>query len=144
MQIRHDSNRRSPIRMTLPVCPRCHDALASVILRTEPTLYLAVPVMQSTLEPAKDERRRRITTETARVNDRTVASVLMSTDYGRCPIKYEDSTCIVCGLPIVVRHGARRTTHLCPTHTRDAMHAKAIASNAKSKVKREATLKAPG
>ena len=62
----------------------------------------------------------------------------MSTDYGRHPIRYKDSTCIFCGLPIVVRREAARTTHLCPTHTRDAMYAKGLAGRAKAKVKREA------
>ena len=39
MQTRHDSDRRSPLRMTLPTCPRCHDTVTSVTLRTGSALY---------------------------------------------------------------------------------------------------------
>ena len=73
-----------------------------------------------------------------------MASVLMSTATAAARSNTRIPPVSSCGLPIVVRRAARRTRHLCPTHTRDAMYAKAIASNAKSKAKREATLKAPG
>ena len=39
MQIRHDSDRRSPLRMALPACPRCHETVTSVTLRTPCAFY---------------------------------------------------------------------------------------------------------
>ena len=57
MQIRHDSNRRSPLRMALPTCPRCHDAVTSVVLRTGPALYcqcLSCNQLWSEQRPAGD------------------------------------------------------------------------------------------
>ena len=39
MQTRHDPDRRSPRRMTLPACPRCQDTVTSVTLRTGAAFY---------------------------------------------------------------------------------------------------------
>ena len=39
MQTRHDSDRRSPLRMTHPTCPRCHETVTSVTLRTPSAFY---------------------------------------------------------------------------------------------------------
>ena len=35
----HDSERRSPLRMALPACPRCHDTVTSVTLRMASAFY---------------------------------------------------------------------------------------------------------
>ena len=43
MQLRHDTGRRSPLRMALPVCPRCHDTLTAVSFRTASALYCRCP-----------------------------------------------------------------------------------------------------
>jgi len=39
MPMHYDSDRRSPLRMALPACPRCHDTLTSITLRTESAFY---------------------------------------------------------------------------------------------------------